>query len=894
MKHLHTTFCGRRVLSLLLATLLLFAAVSVLILPAGAAPYTYTSYTMANNDKAPKEVAAGSVMGLRLGMNESFDSIALSLCTWSTTDSAARLSIYKWDRNCKATEAGTPIATEFLDPLADNGMATLTFDAQPAGEYYITISETRGKVGVWAVNGNSMTKGLVYFGGTGEKLDLCLSVHFLDKPDECFTTLSPEEEDAPAKSDVTVPTDSLFYQNAAMPDTWVFTDGLGRVSLTYADVGGVREDKTVAMFYWTWHEELGRQGATNTTELLKEYPDAKNNYNHKAWIGTGHYCFWNEPIYGFYRTTDEWVLRKQAELLANAGVDVVFNDNTNGSMTWKSGYTAQFEEWIKASEDGVASPKISFLLPFADTTDGSRKQLKELYADIYAEGKYQELWYYLGESDKPMIIAHRPSDSSMRDITKFFNFRGGQPAYLLGGDPPVGQWGWLHTYPQPVYYGSNAQKKKGTPEMITVGVAMNHNYKTHEITAMNGEYVMGRSYTSTYENRYEVEGNAASLWGYNFSEQFDRALEVDPSVVFVTGWNEWHAWRQPNPWGGTNSLVSNALVDQFDNEFSRDLEPTKGELKDHYYYLLVNYVRKYKGVNPIPTPSVNKTIDLAGSEAQWKDVAPYYASYVNNISDRDHAGYAGYSYTETSGRNDIIGAQVARDDDYLYFHVECASDITACKDSRWMNLYLDTDQTNQGWETFDYAVRGNENGKLILERFALEGDYMATEVIGNVEYALDGRYLTVKIAKSDLRLSGDDYTVNFTWTDNVHDENDYDNFSGDILDFYISGDVAPGGRFKYSFVSTADNAAPETETETDAATEPATETDAPDAETDTVPDATTADTEASSDTAADASATEAPATEESGCASGLQGCAVLLLLGAAGLCLVTTRKRRAD
>ncbi len=73
-------------------------------------------------------------------------------------------------------------------------------------------------------------------------------------------------------------------------------------------------------------------------------------------------------------------------------------------------------------------------------------------------------------------------------------------------------------------------------------------------------------------------------------------------VVFVTGWNEWHAWRQPTPWGGPNSLVNNALVDQFDNEFSRDLEPTKGELKDHYYYLFVNYVRRYKGVNPIPTP----------------------------------------------------------------------------------------------------------------------------------------------------------------------------------------------------------------------------------------------------------------------------------------------------
>ncbi|MBO5843052.1 MAG: hypothetical protein J6R46_08640, partial [Clostridia bacterium] len=68
-------------------------------------------------------------------------------------------------------------------------------------------------------------------------------------------------------------------------------------------------------------------------------------------------------------------------------------------------------------------------------------------------------------------------------------------------------------------------------------------------------------------------------------------------------------------------------------------------------------------------------------------------------------------------------------------------------------------------------------------------------------YTVDGRYMTIKVAKSDLGLSGDNYTINFSWTDNVHDEGNYEQFSGDIMDFYISGDVAPCARFKYSFVS---------------------------------------------------------------------------------------------
>ena len=92
-----------------------------------------------------------------------------------------------------------------------------------------------------------------------------------------------------------------------------------------------------------------------------------------------------------------------------------------------------------------------------------------------------------------------------------------------------------------------------------------------------------------------------------------------------------------------------------------------------------------------------------------------------------------------------------------------------------------------------------------LTKFTAANDYTKTEKVADVEYKVDGRYMTVKIAKADLGIT-DTYTVNFAWTDNVHDEGDYTKFSGDILDFYISGDVAPGGRFKYSYVvATAEN-----------------------------------------------------------------------------------------
>ena len=217
---------------------------------------------------------------------------------------------------------------------------------------------------------------------------------------------------------------------------------------------------------------------------------------------------------------------------------------------------------------------------------------------------------------------------------------------------------------------------------------------------------------------------------------------------------------------------------------------------------------------------------MNGSVDQWNAVGPYYAAYIGNTDDRDAKGYGELHYTETSGRNDIVGAKIARDDEFVYFLVECNENITPYTDSLWMNLYIDSDQSKQGWNTFEFVVNKTAASEktLVLEKFTADNDYAKTEKVADVEYKVDGKYMTVKIAKSDLGLSGNDYTINFSWTDNVHDEGDYAKFSGDILDFYISGDVAPGGRFKYSYISTNENTADEeTDTTGESETPPVTE-----------------------------------------------------------------------
>ena len=788
-----------------------------------------------------------SAFGIRANVTSSFVGVQFKMATYMATDIEIDMNVYAWKGTYAKTVAEGPAGKGHLT-LVDNATQGVIFDELPAGDYLFLAENFTKSPAMYVYNTVNNFKGYVYRDGFPVENNVqypVMQIIFSEEKEAYFMDCSKPEDtitgDHVAPPAYVIPSDSLIYTHPVMPDTWVFTDGLGRVSLTNKEVGNLKDDKTLAMFYWTWHiDGFVTHAPVNLQQYSEKYPEAMRDWDNPVWENTYSY-FWNEPVYGYYRGDDKWVLRKQAELLANAGVDVIFTDNTNAEMTWRNAYTPLMEEWTDAMNDGLKAPKVSFMLPFWDK-ESTRTQVQMLYLDIFRPGKWQELWFWWDE--KPMLMAMKDSfdaNTSLtdREINRFFTFRAGQPGYLIE-KTEYSNWGWLSMYPQEIYYKDKKEEKAGIVEQMTVGIAQNHDYKHHLLAAMSGNNITGRSYTTDYENRFEVEGAEASKWGYNFAQQWEYALEVDPKVVFVTGWNEFRVGRYEQWPESGPAAVENAFPDQYIDEYSRDIEPTKGALQDHYYYQLVNYVRKFKGARPIPTPSQNATMDLNGSIDQWNTVEPYYAAYIGNTFDRDCTGYGDTKYTETSGRNDIIGAQVARDGEFVYFLVECKDNITPYTDSLWMNLYLDTDQSKQGWNTFEFVLNKTAASEktLVLEKFTAENDYSKTEKVADVEYKVDGRYMTVKISKADLGLSGNDYTINFAWTDNVHDEGDYAKFSGDILDFYLSGDVAPGGRFKFSYV-VADEGGDSTDTEpsvtqptedpTEAPTDPVeTPTEAPD------------------------------------------------------------------
>lgn len=111
--------------------------------------------------------------------------------------------------------------------------------------------------------------------------------------------------------------------------------------------------------------------------------------------GEGHPHYWAEPHFGYYSSNDEWVLRKHAYMLADAGVDFVFFDTTNGNLHTVS-HMALLHVWEQMREEGVNVPKIVFLC------GGYDSEFQELYSSIYKKGLYEDLWYYW--NGRPLLM----------------------------------------------------------------------------------------------------------------------------------------------------------------------------------------------------------------------------------------------------------------------------------------------------------------------------------------------------------------------------------------------------------------------------------------------------------------------------------------------------------
>ena len=585
-------------------------------------------------------------------------------------------------------------------------------------------------------------------------------------------------------------------------DTWVATDALGRVMPTAAEVP-LRTDKprTVGIFYVTWHDEgkfnLRAPYGGDVTRTLLEAPEARFDNTHPAWKeGSLH---WGEPEAGYFLSQDRWLIRRDLSMLADAGVDVLILDVTNAVRYWDE-WEVLFDEMQQMRALGNPVPQFCFWA----FNGAVVSVVQDLYERIYKKERAKDFWFMW--QGKPLLLYNAEPD---HDANGGGYGAGTYPQEILDFFTLRNMW-WG-------YYEWGGHRYVGTEDNWSFGYEMNdgrvaalsprdlasrHQGRLEEMAVTPAQHpvsITGKSWRrETKEpslNQYDLPDSAYVPWlgrtvahpagyGIYFQDRWDEALQVDPDFIYINDWNEWTAGKYragfapgsdtaPGPTEFLGRKNSFYFVDQYNAEFNRTIQPMKGGYTDNYYFQMVQNIRRYKGVRPQPV--------ARGKKDHGKCV---YRDTRGDVLHRDHNGYGGLHYTDTTGRNDIIETCVSATRKDIVFEVTTAEPLTPATDKNWMLLYLDTDcDAATGWEGFDYRISG---GQL---QACVDGSFTS---VAPIVYAIDGNRLTIKVPRKKLQLKGNAFSLDFKWADNPTNP-------ADIISISTTGDTAPNRRFRYRF-----------------------------------------------------------------------------------------------
>lgn len=590
------------------------------------------------------------------------------------------------------------------------------------------------------------------------------------------------------------------------------TDDNGK---NYGAVSGYDREKYVGIFYFLWNgsaqgpiQDVTNQYEKNHTvmdELLARQGDGgtpeMNSFHH-----------WGESLYGHYCADDAWVIRKHIELFIHAGLDFIVFDTSNGSV-YDSQVTTFLEILLEYERQGFQVPKLMFMTSVdPETSKISVRNIYDLFYDPAYYGEYDSLWFR-GTRNKPWIIGTQPGDPT---IDSYFYYKLPQwPNTALD----FGKFPWIDwNYPQDTYVDSQIGNIVSVSVSQHVGlISKNGYYADFSDSGLFAPENRGElaAHGYQFEEKY-IEAIYNANWGRgydqvtktndrtralkeatNFEQQWktvhglaaDGNSENDIDMVFVTGWNEWVAQKQPN-----SSVLGEKychFVDTFNMEFSRDIEMSP-EYLDLYYLSLVRNIRAYKGVGEGNTYRDSETAlsGLMTSYEGWNSSAAYRDFSGETIARKALDASAAPIENET-GRNDIAEIRVASDRDTIYFLIRTEEEITPHEagDTRWMNLLLGVEGAESGWEGLQYAInREPGTGKTSLHR--INGD--SFDKIGECDYTLDGDTIRFAIKKEMIGIAGGDFAILFQAADNL--QKDFD-----IAEYYVNGDVAPIGRIRYVY-----------------------------------------------------------------------------------------------
>ncbi len=573
-------------------------------------------------------------------------------------------------------------------------------------------------------------------------------------------------------------TDPNVFTSEFTTSNWVYTDQYGRSVAGYEE-SGARKKKLVGVFYFLWHEG-NNPTQVNNTDFFKTNPGGVNQ------LVPGRTYYWGEPEDGYYSSKDPWIIRKHLRLLSLADVDFLYFDTTNGIT-----FLDVVEVICKVAQDlrneGMKVPQIVFT-----TNYNQASTIIELYDKFYRMGKYKEMW--LMWEGKPIILAPKTAAPN-KEIADFFTWRYGWSDW---GNVRKDSWCWFNVGGYG-YTGDNSLKA----EQMVVSKG------SHPTINVGSSYQLGPDGKIAGGNQPPINDYYSCVEtgkGDMFEKQWEKVFQKDPDVVMITQWNEWLAvcctqryinevWNSPDMLnqyflGKKLGYDDRYFVDMFNDEYNRDIEPMKGGYGDVFYYRMVHYIRKFKGMDaPVP-PSRPKTITIDGNFSEWMNVLPIYTDYKGDVKHRDFT-VGGVRYMNNTGRNDIIQSRVARDDKSLYMYVSTERKMTPYTDKNWMLLFINIDRNKEtGWEGYDFLVNSEVKNSETTTLKRWNGD--SWDFIADIPYRVSGGEMELGIPLKLLGLTPTDVAFDFHWMDNMQTLDD-------INEFFINGDSAPERRFDYYY-----------------------------------------------------------------------------------------------
>ncbi len=629
------------------------------------------------------------------------------------------------------------------------------------------------------------------------------------------------------------------------PDTWVATDALGRTMPDSAAVGPVKEGqrRVVGIFYITWHRDGAAKRKSpytaDVTKILATDPAARLDAKHPLWTEGSYH--WGEPEMGYFLSKDEWVIRKDMSMLADAGVDVLVMDVTNAVRYWDE-WDVVFPVMQKMKAEGNKVPQFCFWAFNGPVIT----VVQDLYERIYATEKYKDLWF---EWDgKPLLLYNgNPSVDANGQGTKNPNPHYDPAAktdtnHPHHGDPEYTEE-FYTDYTKAVeefftlrtmwwgYHKWAGERFIGTEDNWSFGYDMSNEHvkamdpdarvSTHKgkkeeaavTPAQHPSSLVGKCWTPEHGqpelNEYDLPVPTYVPWldkavenpegyGIYFQQRWEEALASDPQFLYINDWNEWTAGKYHPDEGKTYNFLRREatyrFIDQYNSEFNRCIHPMKGGYTDNYYMQMAQNIRRYKGARPIPELKGPLTIQIDGEFADWMRTQVEYRDTAGDTAHRDYPGYGGLHHKDDSGRNDITTCKVAVDNENVYFHARTKDRLSAHTMSNWMLLLIDADHDQStGWYGYDVLINQRVIDKTTTTLMRWEDGAWAEKT--PLPLAYNGNALELAVPREQLGLSGEAITFDFHWSDNPADLKD-------PISLCTHGDSAPNRRFNYRCIWT--------------------------------------------------------------------------------------------